>query len=109
MQRKLVKSAVVIAIEALIAMSTLPQLAIVAFVVAGALYLLWTWDGLPDWVERHQAEDRLTTLTGIQPPPVGAPVMEPPARAVKPDGSWGTRFRHLHPVLRQRRARSKRQ
>jgi hypothetical protein len=67
MQRKLVVSAVVFAVELLIQALKPPLAWTVTAIAAGCLYLLWTWEGLPHWVAKHQEEDRSVTLGDINP------------------------------------------
>ena len=95
MQRKLVKSAVVIALEILIATLKWPTWLTVLCIGIGVLYLVYTWDGLPDFVAKHQEDDRLTTLGSVQPP---SQSVERSAEQ-KAVGTWGQPLRQQAPSM----------
>jgi hypothetical protein len=60
--------------------------AVISLIVL-VVYLVWTWEGLPDWVAKHQSDDEHTTLGNIQPlplpPPLSATVHSPPSENIK--------------------------
>src|SRR5687767_6820900 len=70
MGRKIAKTALGLAAETLIVLiyeSSVPILVVSMAVLM--IYLVWTWEGLPDWVAKHQADDAFTTLGPVAPPP----------------------------------------
>jgi hypothetical protein len=69
MQRRLVETAVVMAIEGWVGLQA-PQYLVFAALV-GSLYLLWTWDVLPNFVAKFHDEERTLSLGDIRP--VSAP------------------------------------
>ena len=69
MGKQIAWTAIGIALEGLILTRNPPVLWLVLSLVGFFAYLFVTWEGLPEWVKRHQSKDALTTLgDGLHPP-----------------------------------------